>query len=323
MAGSAEKATLKKPTLMTRFWAVVKYELLWNIRKKKFIGMIIVAFAFSTLSLVLPIVLSNMAGQQIKPDADHVVSSLANIGGFTFFLFAVVTAMNSISGEFESGTIVPLLTKPVSRTLVFLGKIFAAFITLLSAYALIFVYLTIGGTVVYGPQNNLHLVPLVLFGSILSTFIYIAIVLALGSITKSSLIAALGTFGIYISLSISSSMISLFTDQAWILNYLPGSGATGYLKGLDSQSPYLPGMAISMGTDSISAILIRYILYPSAEISIYKIGGFLGGQTPSWVELYSEPISLTLFRALAMAAVYIFAFLFIAWYTFKRAQVLE
>ncbi|MEM2971084.1 MAG: ABC transporter permease [Candidatus Bathyarchaeia archaeon] len=307
----------------TRFWAVVKYELLWNIRKKKFVGVIVIAFVFTTLSLVLPVVMSNVTGQPLKPNPDYVVSSLANISGFNFFLFAVVTVMNSISGEFESGTIVSLLTKPVSRTTVFYGKLFAAFITLFSAYAVLFLYSTIGGTIIYGSQNNLHLVPLALLGCIISTFIYIAIVLAIGSISKSSLIAALGTFGIYIASNIISSILSMFTDYAWVLNYLPGSGAAGYIKGLNPQSPYLPGMAVSMGTDGIAANTINYVLYPSAEVTLYKIGGITNGQTILWVELYSEPISLIALRAIIVAAVYIFAFLFIAWYTFKRTEVLE
>ncbi len=158
------------------------------------------------------------------------------------FLFAVVTVMNSISGEFESGTIVLLLTKPVSRTMVFLGKLFAAFVTLLLAYTIIVVYTAIGGTLVYGPQNNLHLVPLSLLGSILSTFVWIAIVLAIGSLSKSSLIAAIGAFGIFMALTIGSSMISVFSEQAWVLNYVPGSGATGYIKGVPSDNPYVMGL---------------------------------------------------------------------------------
>ena len=52
-------------------------------------------------------------------------------------LFVLATAMNSISSEFESGTIVPLLTKPVSRTMVFLGKLFAAFVIIIITYSVL------------------------------------------------------------------------------------------------------------------------------------------------------------------------------------------
>ncbi|HEY4675194.1 MAG TPA: ABC transporter permease [Candidatus Bathyarchaeia archaeon] len=304
------------PSWMTRFWAVVRYEILWNIRKKKFIGMIIFAFVFATLSLTLPVILTNVNGQPLDQNPDYVITSGAGIGGIALFLFAVVTVMNSISGEFESGTIVPLLTKPVSRTMVFLGKLFAAFIILLSAYFVLFLYMTIGGTVIFGPQNNLHLVPLVLLGNVLSTFVWIAIVLAIGSISKSSMIAALGAFGIFIALSISASIVSVFSDQMGVLTYVPGGGATGYIKSLPSQASGLPGLAVSTGTDGIGASLITYILHPSAEVTFSRM-------IPPFDKIYSEPISVVASRSIAVAIVYMLAFLFIAWYFFKRAQILE
>jgi ABC-type transport system involved in multi-copper enzyme maturation permease subunit len=320
MSAVRNKGVRTNPNWTTRFWAVVKYELLWNIRKKKFLGMVIVAFVFATLGLALPVILSNIIGQSPGQNPDYAVSS--GPGALGFFLFALVTVMNSISGEFESGTIVPLLTKPVSRTMVFLGKLFAAFITLLSVYAVLFVYTTIGATIVYGPQNNLYLVPLSLLGSILSTFVWIVIVLSIGSISKSSLIAALGAFGIFIALLISSPIVSMFSDQAWVLTYVPGSGASGYIKGLGSQTPYTPGMSVSTGTDNIASNLINYVLHPSADVTFFKIGGFSAGEI-SWTPLYAEPLSLALLRSIIVAATYIFVFLFISWYAFKRAQVLE
>ncbi|MDI6847490.1 MAG: ABC transporter permease [Candidatus Bathyarchaeia archaeon] len=305
----------------TRFWAVVKYELLWNIRKKKFIGVMILAFALATLSLALPVILSNVVGQQLSQNPDYVVSTGAGIGGLGMFLFAVAVVMNSISGEFESGTIVPLLTKPISRSMVFLGKLLAALVTLISAYAILFVYMAVGGTIVYGPQNNLQLLPLSLLGTIVSTLVYIAIVLAIGSISKSSLIAALGTFGIFMALSISAPIISVFTDQAWILNYVPGSGTTGFINGTSSQTPYMPGIAIATGTDNIAANIINYVLYPSSNVTFLKIGTMIPGQ-PIQI-LYEEPLSLILLRSVAVASTYIFIFLLVSWFAFKNAQVLE
>ncbi|MEM3054936.1 MAG: ABC transporter permease [Candidatus Bathyarchaeia archaeon] len=315
------------PSWRTRFWAVVKYEFLWNIRKKKFLGMFVIAFALATLSLILPIVLSNVVGQPLSQNPDYVARSGISIGNFGMFLFAVVTVMNSISGEFESGTIVPLLTKPVSRTMVFIGKLFAAVVTLLLAYAVIILYTTIGGILVYGPQNNLHLVPLSLLGSILSTFVWVAIVLAIGSISKNSLIAAIGTFGIFMALTMGASIISVFSEQAWVLNYVPGSGATGYIKGVPSDNPYAPGLAVSTGTDSIAANIVNYALYPSANVTYVTINLFAAGQPSSvselYTELYAEPLSLVIIRSIGVAAAYTIAFLFLSWYAFKRAQVLE
>ena len=316
MSAIKNKGSRTNPSWTTRFWAVVKYELLWNIRKKKFLGMVIVAFVFATLGLALPVILSNVIGESPSQNPNYAVG--ASISGLGLFLFALVTVMNSISGEFESGTIVPLLTKPVSRTMVFLGKLFAAFITLLSVYAVLFVYTTIGATIVYGPQSNLHLIPLTLLGDVLSTFVWIAIVLAIGSLSKSSLIAALGTFGIFIALFISAPIVSVFSDQAWVLNYVPGSGATGYIKGLGAQTQFTPGMSVSTGTDNIASNLINYILHPTSNVTFFKIVGFLPTEP-----LYAEPLSLVLLRSIAVALTYILVFSLISWYAFKRAQILE
>jgi ABC-type transport system involved in multi-copper enzyme maturation permease subunit len=87
-------------------------------------------------------------------------------GSITFVLFAIVTGMNSISGEFEKGTIVTLLTKPVSRTMVFLGKLFAMFIVVLITYLTLYAYSIIGGVLVYGPHSHLEFVPLYFIGEI-------------------------------------------------------------------------------------------------------------------------------------------------------------
>ncbi len=309
------------PSWTTRFWAIVRYELLWNIRKKKFLGLIIVAFALATLGLALPAILSNMVGQSLGQNPDYATNS--GTGAFGFFLFALVIAMNSISGEFESGTIVPLLTKPVSRTLVFLGKLFTAFIILLSTYTILFLYTTIGGTIVYGPQNNLQLVPLVLLGDVISTLVWVAIVLAIGSISKSSLLAALGAFGIFMALLISAPIVSAFSDQAWTLNYIPGNGASGTLRSISQvNQTRVITETISTGTNNIGTNLIAYILNPSANVTFYK----LEIQRPSNISqilLYTEPLSLVVFRTVAVALIYIIAFTFLALYAFKRAQVAE
>ena len=312
-----EKHTRISPSWMTRFSAMVKYELLWNIRKKKFLGIIVVAFALTTLLLVVPKILQNITGEPLTQNPeDYVIGTGTGIGGLGFFLFAVATVMNSISGEFESGSIIPLLTKPVSRTTVFLGKLFAAFLTILAAYTLIMVYFAIGGTIIYGPQNNLHLVSLLLIGNIFSTFVWVALVLAIGSIFKSSLIAALGSFGVWLATYLITPIISMFSEQAWILTYVLGTGATGYILDVPSQTPFTPGMAVATGTDAVGTNLINYLLHPTAEVTFLK--RLIGGSP-----LYTETLSLILFRSIFVTTVYIILFLFISWFIFKRAEVLE
>jgi ABC-type transport system involved in multi-copper enzyme maturation permease subunit len=305
---------------ITRFLAVTRYEMLWNIRKKKFIGVIIVAFVFATLGLILPVILSNASGETLDPNPDYIAG--AGAGSLGFFLFALVIAMNSISGEFETGTIVPLLTKPVSRTSVFLGKLFAAFLLLLTAYTFLFAYQMTGATIVFGPQNNLHLVPLTLLGNILSTIVWMAIVLALGAITKNSLLSALGAFGIFLALFITAPIVSVFTGQAGALSYVPGAGATGYLVPEGDQIS-LNASSISTGTDSIASNLVNYVLHHSANVTFARIGSLTPGQIPTLIPVYTEALSLVLLRSILVALAYAMAFLLIAWIAFKQAQILE
>ena len=312
-----------KPARLTSFLALVRYELLWNIRKKKFIGVFILAFAFPTLALALPVVFSNLNNLPIEPNPNYVITTGTGLGGLGFFLFALVTVMNSISGEFESGSIIPLLTKPVSRTTVYLGKIFAAFLTVLAAYSLLTIYMAAGGYAIYGPQNNLHLIFLTLLGSIMSSLVWMSIVLAAGSVSKSSMLAALLGIGVWFGLSIASGILSVFSDQTWVATYLPGSGASGTI---GAPTPVTPTtQSVSTGTDSIGANLITYILDSTVNVEFYKteISGIGPGLVLNRVLMYSEPLSLVVTRSIAVAAVYIIAFNLIAWYALKRAQIAE
>jgi len=324
MTANAQGAGRTRPSWLSRFWAVVRYEMIWNIRKKKFIGILIIAFVIATLSWAVPVIFSSTTGQPISSNPDYAITFGAG-GSFMFFLFALATVMNSISSEFESGTIVPLLTKPVSRTMVFLGKLFAAFIVILATYTILFAYIIIGGIAVYGPQNNLQLVPLSLLGNVVSTFIWIAILLAMGALSKSTIVTALIALGLFLALFLALPTVSVFTGPSPALNYVPGSGASGTMN--ITQGSNVMSMSINAGTDYIGVNLVNTVLYSSANVSFTKLN-FQFGQNGQVVQLpptplYTEPMSLVALRSLGVAFVYIFVFLLIAWYALKRAQVLE
>jgi len=306
-----------RPSWFTRFRAIVRYEMLWNIRKKKFIGTVIIAFIFATLSWALPLVLSATTDQAITANPNYAVTF--TIPAFGMFLFALITAMNSISSEFESGTIVPLLTKPVSRTMVFLGKLLAAFIIILVTYTILFVYTIIGGIFVYGPQNNLQLVPLGLLGNIISTFIWVAIILAAGALSKSTIVSVLIDLGFFIGLLLAVPIVSVFAGPSPALNYVPSGGASGIM--ITLQGP----ITVGAGTDNIGANLINYALYPSANVDFNRTSIQIQGSQPNITQTfaYSEPISVITSRSVVTATIYIIVFLIIAWVAFKRAQVLE
>ena len=311
------------PSWFTRFWAIVRYEMLWNIRKKKFIAALVIAFVLATVDLALPAFL--------KVGQNPYFAATFSGGSFTFFLFGIVTAMNSISGEYESGTIVSLLTKPVSRTMVFFGKLFATFIVILASYVVIFSYSTIGGILVYGPQTSLYLVPLALVGDIISTFIWVAIVLAAASISKNSLLALLTALGLFIALSLGVSVVAAFSADPGVvggLNYLPSTGASGTMNITAGHNTTIANVTIntvtsvSSGIDSIGSNMAKSILFPNANVLFTHINVLSNPPAPPTL-LYTESISLIASRAIGIAFLYIIVFLLIAWYAFKRSQILE
>jgi len=320
------KAKQVQASRLTGFLAVVRYEILWNIRKKKFLGVLILAFALASLTLFLPVALNRVNNVPTEANPDYVITTGTGVGSFGFFLFALVTVMNSISGEFESGSIIPLLTKPVSRTTVYLAKLFAAFLTILAAYVLLSIYMAAGGYILYGPQNNMQLVIVTLVGSIFSTLVWMSIVLCAGSVSKNSMLTALLGIGIFFGLSIASGVLSAFSNQAWILTYAPGNGAPARLGNLRSTVNVTSfrnlTQSVSSGTDSIATNLVTYILHPANNVTFTKTE-ISQGTGELLVPMYSEPLSLVVARAIIVAAIYIFVFNFIAWYALKKTQVAE
>ena len=314
----------ERPSWMKRFWAVVRYEMLWNIRKKMFIGALIFAFVFATLELALP------AAFGVSQNPYFAITFSA--GNLTFILFAIVTGMHTISGEYEKGTVVPLLTKPVSRTMVFLGKLFAIFIVLLATYTLLYTYTIVGGIIVYGPQNNLCLVPLGLIGDIISTFIWVSVVLAAGALSKNSLLAILTAFGLFIALVIGGGIFSQFSDNPSALNYIPGTGTAGTLNVATGQNMTISTVTInafastSTGTDSIGINLMKTALYPDSNVSFYytDFRDLLNATSQTLPRfLYSEPITLITARSIVFAFLYIEVLLAVALFAFKRWQIAE
>jgi ABC-2 type transport system permease protein len=299
-----------------RFMAVVRYEMLWNIRKKKFIGVIIIAFLIAALGLVLPLVLS----ETIPKNAHFAITYGAD--GLSLFLFALAIAMNSMSSEFESGTIVPLLTKPISRTTVYLGKVFAAFIILLVSFTILFTFTTVGSFFVYGSQSNLELLPIVLLGNIISAFIWISILIAMGTITKNTILTVIIAFGLFISLFIALPVVSVFVGPSSALNYFPGTGASGTLITTDNTT-----LSIGSGTDYLGTNLVYAILHPRQSVDFSKIDIWAvqaGDQIlPTTDLLYTESIELVALRGLAISITYIAVFLLIGWIAFKKTQINE
>ncbi|HVH16337.1 MAG TPA: ABC transporter permease [Candidatus Angelobacter sp.] len=310
----------RKTTWLTGFLAVLYYEFLWNLRKKKIVGLFILVFAIVTLELALPPLLDYYNGVPFTANSNIVFDFFNGLSGIFLFLIAVATTMNTISGEFETGSITPLLTKPVSKNTVFLGKIVASFLTLLGIYAFLTVYVTLGGILIEGSQNNLQLVPLGLVGLTLATMVWGSLVILLGALSKSSFVAALGSFGVWIGVTIAGSILGSVFGQTTILFYAPGGGATGSTATCTT-GRLEAGGTFSTGTDNLGYMLMQWVLNAGNTLNFCGFR-FRGGATETFLAS-SDTIANVALRDLGVTVAYLAVFLFLSWYAFRRAQIIE
>jgi ABC-type transport system involved in multi-copper enzyme maturation permease subunit len=305
------------PSWFTRFWAIVRYEMLWNIRKKKFVGIIIAVFVIATLVIILPVAISSSEGVKITANPDYAITFGGS--GFVFLLLAIATAVNTFSSEFESGSIVPLVTKPVSRTMIFLGKLFGALIILLVSYVILYSYITGASAIIYGPQSHLQYMPIIVVGSLMSTFMWVAMLFAVGTISKNTITTVIAVIILFLAFFFAAPIIGEFSGPSPALSYFPGTGASGNILGTNT--------TVSSGTDNIGLNIVNYALYPSANVSYFRMNltAVRVGESsiPTAGLVYTESTSFVALRAVSVATVYIAALLVVAWVAFKRSQILE
>ena len=309
--------------MLAAFLAVLYYEFLWNIRKKKIIAIFLIIFIIATVELAFTPIADAVANppQTLQANPTFVFSGIEGLTGIFLFLVGIATTMNTISGEFESGTIVPLLTKPVSKTLVFAGKIVGTVITLLAAYSFLVAYISIGGTLIYGTQNNLNLVPLGILGLTMGSLVWASIALTLGTLSKNSVLAALGSFGFYIGLLIGGTLIAAQLGASTILFYAPGIGAagtTGQCTGITREG----GQSFSTGTDALASMLMRWVLNPGQVLNFCGFQ-FRAQGAPTGTLLASDTFANVAFRDLWVSLVYVAALLLLSWFAFRRSQISE
>ncbi len=314
-------AQKKRAGTLAAFIAILYYEFLWNIRKKKIIAIFIIIFAIATVQLAFTPIADAVANppQTLQANPTFTFDGVAALTGIFLFLVGVATTMNTVSGEFESGTIVPLLTKPVSKTLVFAGKIVGAVITLLAAYAFLVAYITVGGTVIYGPQNNLNVVPLGILGLTIGSMVWASIALTLGTLSKNSVLAALGSFGFYIGITIVGLLIATTFGASTILFYAPGTGAQGTTASCEGVTRG-GGETFSTGTDGLASMLMQWVLNPG---HILNFCGFQFRASGAPTTIASDTFANVAFRDLWVSLVYIAGLLLLSWFAFRRSQIVE
>ena len=178
-------------------WAVARYELTWDLRKKR-TYMVLGLFLFA--ALVFGYLLPTIDGKSITTGPNELgvsfssdlwwvlVHNLAfNIGvsGVFPLLIGGFIAADSIASEFDYNTIVPLLTQPVRRGEVYAGKLLEKVLLLLVVSTLFTLLVIAGSEVSVGAQSHLEMIPLVIFTEFGAFLEYTALAFLVGSLARS------------------------------------------------------------------------------------------------------------------------------------------
>ena len=180
-------------------WAVARYELTWDLRKKRtFVVVALILLASFYFAYLVPIIFGKSIIQERTLLGISFGSGLwwVNTVFDVFNLFATglfplliggFIAADSLATEFDENTIIPLLSQPVRRLEVYVGKFFAKFLILL-VVSVLFTLLTLGfSQASLGAQLKLDMVPLVAFAEFGAFLEFAAIGFFLGSIARSGM----------------------------------------------------------------------------------------------------------------------------------------
>jgi ABC-type transport system involved in multi-copper enzyme maturation permease subunit len=283
---------------------VARYELTWDLRKRLtyvVVGLIFLAsFYFAYL---VPIIF----GRSITAEDtllgisfgskfwwDYTSFEVFNlfVSGLFPLLIGGFIAADSLATEFGENTIIPLLSQPVRRLEVYVGKFFAKLLILL-VVSVIFTLLTLGfSQASLGAQSKLDMVPLVTFAEFGAFLEFAAIGFFLGSIARSGMMA-LGL------------LIGLFLGVIWTVLLL------GFQFGIQEPMFLLP----VANAGFLLQVVPYYVFQPWGVMVLQGVA--LGA--------YTQQAAVTVVSALEYVLsgllVNLVAFLFAGYYFFRRAEV--
>ena len=213
----------------------------------------------------------------------------------------------------------PLVTKPVSRTMIFLGKLFGAFIILLVSYAILYGYITLASLVIYGPQSDLQFMRHYCAWKLVKHF-YLGSINVRRRHNKQEHNHQRNRCDNAISSSFHCS-----PNNQRILRAFCKPQLFSWDKSQRQHTRHQHHHKFRHRQPCIN--VVNYALYPSATVSYFRmnITAVRVGESsiPTAGLVYTEPTSLVAARSVSVAVAYTAALLAVAWVAFKRSQIME
>jgi len=176
-------------------WVLAQKELRDGLRNR-WIGAAIVLLG--TLAIALSLLGSAPTGSVRASDLDITVISLSSLSVYLIPLIALMLSFDALVGEFERGTMMLLLTYPVSRWQVIMGKfsghVLILFIAIFAGYGGAILIMLMLGSSLEGWQAYLAM----MFSSLLLGAIFIALGYLLSVLVKERATAAGSAIGLWL-----------------------------------------------------------------------------------------------------------------------------
>ncbi|WP_424357657.1 ABC transporter permease [Methanocella sp. MCL-LM] len=229
-----------------------------NLKSKRFLILGVFYFGFALLLTFAVVMMTRSAASLEAFKPDMVLSIMSNLN-IVLALLAVIVSSDTLSMERKDRTLLQLLSKPIDRSSVILGK-FLGCLSVVAALFLgsaIFAYLAtavLSGK--YPAAGDLLPVAGGLLSMVLMLSVYVAIGVLISTFTKNPFISIIGSLMAWIGLWFSSTIGN-------IVGYnVASGGAMFFLGGFDDYPIYAK---ILVWIDPLSHDIMSPLLNPAME----------------------------------------------------------
>lgn len=257
---------------------LVEYELLRSLARRR---VLLLLTATLLLEVAIYFVLTRLPPLFVNPIRQY-AWSVGLIAPSTALLhvLAITIGASASSEEYETGTADFWFTRPISRLEYFAGKTLGGLLLLGSIIALYSSLALVLSWYAFGPQSRLDALVLGIAASLASAAPSFALGVALGELTRRSMIAILlgGIlfFGSVLFQSYANVVAVLNNDTSLleIASYLPSWGAVGYTVTVVSELLNLRGFAASFFA-AASGLTLVDVGRAHLSILAYSVAPFL------------------------------------------------
>jgi len=259
-----------------RTWSIINYELKWDLRKRK---VLFTALFVVVVTILIGALFRTFIHNVVYGNSGYLWSSIVLVltNGFIAGIFPMVLggviSVDSMAWEIDKGTIIPLLSQPVSRSEIYFGKLMEKLFVMFLISLFMVILSVIVSTIVVGSQEYLIWVIPIATLFLLEIFVFVSFTFMLGALIKQSGFMMLMLTGIYFSILIGSVFLMLKQGFHLWMALIPLEGINNLL--VSSQHFFIKPDAKLFVNYNLGPNLSGGAWVPTSGLLLYSIAGAL------------------------------------------------